>query len=384
MDLKSRNIHPHELEEVISMVSDEFSYPNGEKISRDFPLLFSMSNHKHLWVHASEEDTTSNIYSHSGSFFTQMYIDGFSLPVGGIGGVVARKNKQGKGLATDLVEKCIQDLRKQGAALAFLWTGNFDFYRRLGFDLVGRQWFIHLLKERRYLLLRMAKKLAEEQGKSLEDWTILDSFEAKRCVMKEGKALLDQHSLRVERDLEQFSKLLSLPKSRVLGSQYRGNLDAYLVIDKGIDLKDHIHEWAGDTVPLLLLMAKALEEGSLTFISPQFTLEEAPILYELEKNGFLAQAGYMSMVKLLDFSAIEKLIYQKIEGMKLSKEDFSLEKKEGRYWIGNELNLSESDFLKLIFGPELPSTYFQCEKELQNYLDALFPLRLWWWGLDSV
>lgn len=371
-----------ELTDLLTMVSQCFSYniENAEeRISRDFPLLFAPENISHLHVYTeSDASGGEKIVSHAGSFHTVMRTDGLEVSVGGIGGVSTLEAYQGRGLARELVEACCKDLTAQDAVLAFLWTGHHDFYRKQGFELVARQWiisvdsgFISAIKQ--YLAPSVAT------GTQFECRELKDSEREK--IFPEAFAKLAYYPLGIKRSYKQFCALLSSKGCRMYGAFSGGKLKAYLLEGKGKDLGGYIHEWAGDDRALLTLLCHALEETrqGLKILTPQFTPEEVSWIYMLDQVGAPMQAAYMAMVKILHFPALQALLVKRVGMMGLDSTKFHVARAADGYQIGWEENsisgLTEHEFLRFIFGPEPPE---------HAVLAAVFPLRLWWWGMDSV
>lgn len=366
---------------VVSFVSKAFGYEPGKVVAEDFPLIFNKENIGHLFV---KKNDTGALLSHAGTFLTRLRVEGIEVSVGAIGGVATDKSVQGQGHATDLVKRCCDDLAQQGAALAFLWTGSHDFYRNLGFELVGRQWTLHLPYSQRSHLVG-----------DLEWQSCPYNIEANReKVISDGLALLHKYPLGVVRSAKQHRELISIAGAKVFSASdtSTGELLAYLVVNKGLDLANHIHEWAGAGDALRFLTRKALEDSGvdLHLLTPQFTPNEVSWIYDIEKRGFKTEAGQMAMVKLLNFSSIQDLVAKRLEAMRLAPGTIEIKKQQSSYLLqwgsarANELTLSESDLLIVLFGPGLPSQQLNQDIPEIHLLDAVFPLRLWWWGLDSV
>lgn len=388
MDFKCENITKNDLSDLIGMISSAFGYTGSRKISEDFPLFYKEENLKHLWAVRSGTEGSAKIVAHAGAFLTSIYIDGQKIPVGGIGGVATVPELRGKGLAKITVKQAVEDLRKSGAVLAFLWSGEYDYYRDLGFELVGRQWSIALPQARASTLLQMAESLAQSSGL---DFSSLAFKNNRSLVLDQGYKLWQQIPLRVDRSPGQFKELLSCSGAQVFAASEGSELKAYLVVGKGMDLTGHIHEWAGDEAALLGLLAQALIElkQDLTLLSPQFTPEEAALIYRLEEQSFSAIPQYMSLIRLLDFPSLRKVLVEKARSLSMEPSFLRCEPNtDGSYTLGwatdPDITLSEPEFLKFIFGPDLPSRQANLEPASASAFDSLLPLRLWWWGLDSV
>lgn len=369
MDIRA--LKKNELPDLISRVSRAFKYPAGEEISRDFPVFFSEGNLGHLWV--AEE--AGELIAHSGAYLCNLRVEGEEITVGGIGGVFSEEKHRGRGAPSLLIEKCCEDLKERGAALAFLWTGEHAYFRKQGFELVGRQWMIHVP-------LESAKLLDDEIGSDAgarAEGEVRDTVGAE--FFQKSLELLAKHPLGPVRTLQTHSMLLASTGCRVFSLWQGMDLRAYVVLNKGFDLQGYVHEWAGDEKCLHVLLAHASHvlQQDLVVLSPQFTPEEAPWVYALEKLGFAMQPGFMGMVRLLDFAKLRALACKHIEALGLDSKRLVFEKEGERYLLGWDEPLfrevTEREFLKIVFGPELTGV---------QMWDGLFPLRLWYWGMDSV
>lgn len=368
-----RNPVASEVVDLSNQVSELFGYNKDEPgITRDFPLLYHPNNFKHLWI-ATEG---AGVVAHAGFLRAVMKVESFALPVAGIGGVFTKEQHQGQGWATKLVQKCADEASKEGCALAFLWSDKHEFYKKSGFHLVGRQWALELLPEH-------AEKL-RERGQAAQipanallitDENLSDEF------IRQSHALLSEYPLGIARTLEEHSLYIKSGACNVISAWVGKELAAYFLIGKGRDLQGYIHEWAGIEGALHHLAAKCLEdfEQKIVLLSPQFMQDEVPWLYSLEEIGVPAAAEYLALVKLLSFEKLQKLVANFLARIGLKPEELQIEK------LGEDIQVTwrnkpaihfdEASFLQFLFGPELPQ-----DPELRAFL----PMRLWYWGMDSV
>ncbi len=386
---KPVRVGKEELIQVIDLVSKAFKYPDGEKISRDFPLFFSEKNAEHLYAIFEDTGTGRELASHAGTIQSNLFSESDSIRVGGIGGVTTVDEYQGKGYAKSVIESCLDDLKQGGCDLAFLWSGEHDFFRKFGFELVGAQWSIAVPPDSGSKIeAELQKQFAENEQ---ADFGKIEVLEGARHVYEEGLKLYTSHSLRLERDEAEFKALVSSGGCRVLSAHLKGELIAYGVFGKGIDLSGHLHEWAGSELGLIAILKSLtdLETDPITVLAPQFTPREAPFIYFLEGAGFDCSLGYMSMVKVLDFNKLRQVVVKRINRLAMKSSFLRMEEMEdGTYTLGwatgPGISMTESEFLQFIFGPRLPSEQVALPADSAAALDALFPIRLWWWGLDSV
>lgn len=371
--MKIRNPRTAEMIDITNRISKAFKYDEGEgNVRTDFPQLYSEKNSTNLWA-AFEDD---KLAGHAGFFPTVMNIEGVPLLVAGIGGVYTEEDYQGKGLASTLVSKCAEEAERKGAALVFLWSDKHEFYNKLGFHLVGRQWTIHLDPKDAPALKDRGEKCGLPQlGLKMGEASPDENFLAKSY----GK--LSQYSLGIARSPEEHAMLLSSGACHLYAAWAGPELAAYFVIGKGKDLQNYVHEWAGDEAALHHLAAFVLESFNhpIYVLSPQFMPDEVKWIYTLDEMGITLRGEQMGLVKLVQFDKVKRLVSDYLKKLGLNSDELKLSNESGMYQVewrgGVRIEFSEPEFLRFLFGPEMPS---------HQELKAFLPLRLWYWGMDSV
>lgn len=367
-----KNPSPEQLSKLIGRISAAFSYNKEESVARDFPQLYSESNIKHLWVECEGND----VLAHAGYYPAVMKVEGFPLSVAGIGGVYTEAGNEGKGFATSLINKCCEEALRGGAALAFLWSDKHEFYAKQGFHLVGRQWTVSL--EPRFV---SALREAGEKRHLTNSNIRFAENDFENDFIQQSRVFLNSYPLGLSRTEEEHEQYLANGSCSVFSAWAGKELLAYMVVGKGKDLPNYIHEWGGDEAALLHLAAWLLERAGKTLflLSPQFMPEEVPFLYVLDSLGMKMQAEYMALVRILDFPRLRKLALSYVSHVGVKDGDFDLYQREGKYfvqWKGAvPMELTEAQMLGFLFGPAMPT---------HEELKALFPMRLWYWGMDSV
>lgn len=371
--MEIRNPRGPELSELIDMISAAFAYNKDEgSVAEDFPQLYDSSNSRHLWI----AKDGSGLLGHSGFYPAILKVENLPLPVAGIGGVFTRPGAEGQGVASQLVKKCAEEARKSGAALALLWSDKQDFYGKLGFHLVGRQWNI-LLKAAEAEKLR-AKGESSLPGLRLEEAKPTADF------LAQSHAWLGRYPIGPARDAVEHGRLLGSGACRLFAAWAGTELAAYFVVGKGKDLAGYVHEWAGEEAALHQLAAHCLTQlGDLQVLSPQFMPDEVSWIYALDEFGLAMRAEQMALVRLLDLSKVQRLLADYLRQLGLNPDELRIQRHAGEGEPGYHLiwrqempwDLSEADLLRFLFGPELPQ---------HPELKAFLPLRLWYWGMDSV
>lgn len=370
--MDTRNPNTNDLPKLIAQISKAFLYNKDEgDVSKDFPQLYNPLNIKHLWAAYEGE----NLVAHAGNYPVVMRVENLALPVIGIGGVYTEAEFQGQGVASKLVQNCCDQGAKEGAALAFLWSDKHEFYAKQGFYLAGRQWTVEFDP-------KDASKLRAQGEKSLKakDIRVVEG-ECGVDFLAQSKRLLDSYPLGISRTEEEHKKYLASGSCKVISAWAGKELVGYFLLGKGKDLQNYIHEWAGSEGALHHLAAECLEtfNTKLNLLSPQFMPDEVNWIYSLDEMGISMRAEYMGLVKVLNFEKLKKLMENYLTKLGLIAKDFEMSHSGDKYSVvwrkDSKLELSEKDFVRFLFGPDMPA-----HPELRGFL----PLRLWYWGMDSV
>ncbi len=292
------------------------------------------------------------------------------VKVAAIGSVVTDENFRGHGYSTKVIEDCIELSKKQDCILAILWTDIFDFYRRLGFELVGNEIKIEITKP----LLNLGNTTFKViKGPQIDPQLLLN--------------LYNKHTVTSYRTVIDIQKLIRIPNSNIYTSwNDEGKMVAYAIEGKGEDLKGYIHEWGGDVNPLMNLFNFIYETGgknNLNIISPSHSQN---LIQKMKQAGATCSSGYLGMIKILNYDLFFKKIKKaaKIYGIN----DLIFEKSETNFKVGVGANVyhlsSEEIILKLIFGPQKSSEIFNFDSETIKAFQQVFPIKFWLWGWDSI
>lgn len=214
-------------------------------LAREFPLLIGAGNRDRRFVLEEE----GRLVAHAAWRPLILRSGSERLLAAAIGLVTTRRTRRGLGYATRVVHHCLERAQEAGADLALLFAPPRNLYRRLGFVAAGRERLIRLEPGGAAAKLRRANAA--------------DAAELLR--------LLERHSLRVERTRADFETLLDVPGTHAYLREQDGRVRAYCVEGKGRDLRDVVHEWAGEPSEVeCLLRALATELGRpLCVLSPE-------------------------------------------------------------------------------------------------------------------
>ncbi len=173
-----------------------------------------------------------------------------------IGSVATSPDHRGRGHATRILQHVLEHARSCGLDLALLWSDNWSFYRRLGFEPAGNQLEVRL----HFGCTRPDRAVRRARIGDLPDlW-----------------ALHEQKPLRVRRDLGAMALKLSADNMETMVLQESGTLRAYACLGKGQDFGGWWHELGGEDTDVRRLLAGAmalLDRDTATVLVPPYRAE---------------------------------------------------------------------------------------------------------------
>jgi GNAT superfamily N-acetyltransferase len=192
---------------------------NSENANRVFILIGDGQ------IVASCAYTLFNIPSFAEAESTNSRIAGISL-------VITHPNYRGRGFSKRLMFECEEQARSEGAFLSLLWSDLYDFYSKLGYCLGGQelQWNITDTQKEILIPYKTTRNLDEIQS------------------------LYPDQSIFPKRDWTQYKKFTELKNFEIIVPQPNGLTNAYIMIGKGRDLKNCIHEFGGDPQQIIQLI----------------------------------------------------------------------------------------------------------------------------------
>ncbi|HVK61430.1 MAG TPA: GNAT family N-acetyltransferase [Bdellovibrionales bacterium] len=354
----------NEFNRVVSFL-DQNLRPQGKwSITSEYPVAFSETNRGNMRIIVDNEQVLSHAVVRPMIVKTPVGL----FKVGGLGSVVTSGAHRNQGLSSQIIESCIESSRAHGCDFAILWTNLYDFYRKMGFELVGSE--VAILFDREINVDNMDLKF----------------MESNKVAPEAIHRLYSQHTITTLRTLEEMRKYLQIPNSRIYTAWDQQNqLKAYAIEGKGADLDGYIHEWGGGVSALVPLLAhiRRTQNRPITVIAPKHSEN---LLRTLEGHKLKMNDGFLGMVKILNPSNLISKI--KRHARALGVEDFVLEQQGGKYYIGAGDNVfstdSDADIARLIFGPVRSSEFKAFDKQTAATLEKVLPLNMWVWGWDSV
>jgi predicted N-acetyltransferase YhbS len=289
--------------------------------------------------------------------------------VAAIGSVVTAPDYRNLGLSRRIVDDCLEAARAQGCDFAILWTNLYEFYRKFGFELAGSE--ISYVLDKDLPVNGSGFKIIE--GTNVDPEPLLRLF--------------SQHTVSTIRTFEETRRYLQIPNSRVFTAwDSNGNLRAYAVEGKGVDLQGYIHEWGGGVsalIPLLQHVRTTLKKP-VTVIVPSHAQN---LRTQFKQYGIPEIAGFLGMVKIINSASLFGKVLR-FARADLGISEFVFEQRQNKYYFGVGKNLfctdSEQDVIKLLFGPLTPSEIHKFDPATSEIMNRVFPVPMWIWGWDSV
>ncbi len=216
--MEIREISPEESSLVNQLVSSAFQYQPPHAFLDDFPV----------W--ASDQSIRLGLFdqgrllSHVGIRFTEMRVDETSVPVALIGAVATDEKSRGKGYSTTLLKASLKKIDERGTQWSFLWGSEHDFYAKLGFELKGLQ--------ARALLSDLSNQASSATSTEVTEGLTEAIFQS-LTTPKNGVPVK-------EKDRDWVFKHKTV-KWYSLKQPF-----AYLAYERGMDLKNIVHETGGD------------------------------------------------------------------------------------------------------------------------------------------
>ena len=338
---------PGDLRQFSELLNRTFPVPAGKNFFDDFPVWDAQFKTDPNLIARIGVFQGPRLISAAGVKKAQMKTPRGVVPVALIGAVVTDPEWRGHGFASKTVALALQWAREHNVSIALLWGSEHSLYKKLGFELCGKQMDIPLAE----LSLPLPGPFPNPV---LTGWNlgIFDLLKKR----PQGLAIVP-------------SDLPWIESHKNIAWYWTGDAAsprAYAGFGKGIDLQNRVHEWGGDPTDLKKILAHILAQN------PGASLLGSPEL--IRDAGFQVNApvDFLCMARVIDPVRVFNSYYAKAslygalnpEGWKLTL--------SGPEW---EAQLSEGAIAQLFFGPNSPN-----EESLKNY----FPLPLWIWGIDAA
>jgi len=359
-----RTPEAHELTKLVEFLNSNLRENNSWPITSEYPTALSASNIHNMSIITDDEKIISHAVLKTLIVKTPQAI----FKVGAIGSVVTDPDYREQGHSRKNIDNCLELAHKQECDLVILWTDQFDFYRKFGFELAGYDYSYIIDKPR------------EIENKSLR---FVSGNNVDPAALQKIYAL---HTTQAVRNTDDFRQFLKIPNSNLFTAWSPENkLMAYAVEGKGADLLNYVHEWGGqvDALVDLLHHIYTVKQSPVTIMTPKHSQN---LHRKLDSINAFQHIGYLGMLKIINIDQILTKVKKafRAEGF----ENIVLEKQGETFLLGFGTDLytlsSEADLMQLIFGPLESGNLSFMTTEAQEKFSKLLPLPLWVWGWDSI
>ena len=379
---QARAVLPEELGQALALVNKVFRTGVDQDMCSDYPLVFAPGNLENLRV-VSEG---GRIFSHAAMARRELREHGCALPISMICAVATDPERRRRGAASRIMEDAVEAMAARGDAFGLLWTGPArDFYRRLGWEVVGSNGWAYLVEPQ--LAGRFEQPLTVrpmQVGTDLE--RIIDIHEAQ--------------PRRLTRTPAETRTLLGLPKSEVWVAEEKGRVEGYMVVSRAYN-KSGVTEWGGTSGALPSLLARVLPEPAGERMQVFVPLPDNPMTELLTSHGCrtripmeVADGCGLKMVRILSLgNLLQRLspyLKNRLTGgsgqvslrVRETGEQVDLRWDGGNLEVGADRRSSPEDgaqelslrqAARLVFGPERPSQILDPSREAAQGLDRAFP-----------
>lgn len=359
-----RSPSENELPRVLDFLNKKLRNEASWSIAAEYPTAFSSNNLHNMRIIADE----GHVLSHAVLKPLIIKSPHVIFKVGAIGSVVTDDQHRGQGLSTQILEDCLNSAADQSCDIAILWTDLFDFYRRMGFELAGSE--VSFVIEENFDVPPVNLRFST------------DSKVSPDAIYR----LYASHTVNSVRTIEETRKFLSIPQTKVYTAwESNGQLAAYAIEGKGVDLGGYIHEWGGSVSKLMALFSfiRAQKNQPYTIICPRHAQH---LIQQLQTKPVTINHGFLGMIKLVNFEQLAAKIKRAFRAEGVA--DIVLEKHPHHFVFGIGQDLftinNETDMVRLLFGPTDYRALGLFKEETIQKMEKILPLNLWIWGWDSI
>jgi predicted acetyltransferase len=359
-----RTPEAHEWTHVVDFLNTNLRQNNSWPITSEYPTALSTNNIHNMSIITEDEKIIAHAVLKTLVIKTPHAI----FKVGAIGSVITDPDYRQQGHSRKNIENCIELAQKQECDLVILWTDQFDYYRKMGFELAGFDYS--------YIF----DKPAPLKNKNLR-------FVAGNNVDPNAlQKLYSQHTVHAVRSIDDFRQFLKIPNSHLFTAWDQNNqLLAYAVEGKGADLVNYVHEWAGQSEALVDLFQYIHQQKNevITVMTPAHSQNLRNQLHQA--SGFSHQ-GFLGMLKIVNKNSLLSKIKKAFIAEGFDK--IVLEQQQDRFVFGMGSDMytleNEADLIQFLFGPLNINSLDFVSVDTKQKLTTLLPMPLWVWGWDSI
>ncbi len=263
-------------------------------IEKEYPIVLSAENLRYSYCLTDQDTICSHANLWPRILQDRSHVE--TIPVGLVGNVATAESHRGRGLMKDLMDTLEQEAQKKGLSALILWSDLSEFYHRLGFESLGKEF--HFSFETMDL-----EPLTDIQVKQ----TKLQDID--RTLLQKLLALRYPISRTLQRSLSDYEQLIHIPSMELYTAWKNDNLCAFGWIGKGADMSGVIHEWGAQEPEMMIDLSSEISKSQklqqVMILSPH-ELRDDWLQIFLEES-FLSEVVPMAFIKILDESKREAL-----------------------------------------------------------------------------
>lgn len=194
----------------------------------------------------------------------KLWIDSKLEPVGIIGAIATRPEYRKQGLAGQIVQALTEESDRAGNTASFLWGSDHAFYEKFGFSTFGKQCRFRASDLQVTPSIAKSQSLIGDELRFGLSESILNLLRSRKSGLK----------------LEMNDSWISAHKNTkwISIDSKTGTLEAYVAVDRGIDLPGIIHDWGGSMAGILKIIdAISVGRPELEVISSPNQLTQWPV-----------------------------------------------------------------------------------------------------------
>lgn len=333
---------PDSFEEAVKLIEKSFNYNDKHSYATDFSPLMNSTNWQNLHILKSED----KVIAHVGARVVKSMNN---LPILLLGGIAVDKEFQGEGHFNDLFERVI-NLYKDEVALIMLWSDLDGLYKKFNFHEAGvlmqtgeEEFTPSKAVENGFKKLPLAQLGADKLS------------QLRKCY----ESSINSQFVSVQRSPMDWGAVATISSTDLYVREENELIDFYFFINKGMDLNNIIHEFAGLNIEVTaeclgkLLPFKTWVPSKNPWLEGQSDKSIFMGLFRIGKPELFSQLIYIWSDGEITLTGVsdENVVF-----------NFS----------GKEYNQSHGEFLSLLMGPQRAEEFLSFRKEL------------WITGIDSI
>ena len=381
-----------EFDEVIALINQVFRAGTNQDIRTDYPLVFNGSKMEYMRILKVD----GVVVAHVPVWLREAIVGDDRLGIGIISPTVTHPDYRRRGYATRCLRDCIRIMEEEGSPVSVLWTleATFPFYQQAGWEAVGSQGWLYRLRPEEHTLF--------ESG-------VFDVVQYNPSNADSFNAMMNLHNAephRINRSIEEYRALFSLPQTTTFLAMSGEEVAAYLMFGEGVN-KPGLIEGGGDIVGLETLvnhvLLERIDDPEIQVLLPLVPSNLGQLIEEKKPgSGHPIEEAKGVGYQMMRVNSLEKLLSQikhhlrsKSAGLHgiiclvchETDETVTLRFRDGEVDLSTKrltetVVLTRRELTQLIFGSHPAAQSFDFSGATGEILNTIFPVYVPIWELD--